>query len=169
MSGVQVTELELPSEFEESHEVHATIYDKSLSYYFAEENLQSGRVSPIMNRMIEKGKEISVEAYNEALRKQARLICIMDDIMSQYDACICLSTAGEAPKRNVMENRDQSLMWTLTHLPALNVPVFISPDKLPFGLQVVARKYNDYLMLDFVEFLKSIDMIPKQPFPEITL
>lgn len=169
VSGVQVSELALPPEFERSHEIHATIYDKSLSYYFAEEHIQSGRISSVMNEMIVKGREITIEAYYQALQSQESLIRTMDGIMSEYDVCISLSTAGEAPLRNVMEKTDPSLMWTLTHLPALNIPAFVSPNELPFGLQVVARKYNDYLMLDFVEFLRSIDMIPIRPFPLISL
>jgi len=167
VSGVRVSELELPSEFYRSHEIHEIIYGKSLAYYFSEEQRQSGRISPIMNEMILKGNKITAEDYYLALQIQDALIDKIDRVMSEYDACICLSTSGVAPLRNVMEKRDPSLIWTLTHLPALNVPAFISPDGLPFGLQVVSRKYNDYLMLDFVEFLRTINLIPKGPFPEV--
>lgn len=169
LSGVHVSELKLPTEFDEAHETHATIYDKSLSYYFAEEQIQKESISLIMNEMILKGNKISIESYYQALEKQEVLIRTMDNIMSKYDACICLSTAGEAPLRNVIEPADPSLMWTLTHLPAINIPAFISPNKLPFGLQIIARKYNDYLMLDFIDFLRAVEIIPKQPFPELSI
>lgn len=165
LDGVQVSELVLPFEFEKSHEVHATIYEKSLSYYFAEEQLQEDSISSIMNEMIKKGNRITSDSYFQALQTQEALIRAMDAIMTDYDACICLSTAGAAPLRNVLELDDPSLMWTLTHLPALNIPVFVSPTNLPFGVQVVARKYNDYLLLDFIEFLISSGLAPKQPFP----
>lgn len=165
VSGVKVTELTLPSEFENAHEIHAAIYDKSLSYYFAEEQRQSERISPVMNEMIERGNNISADVYYQSIQLQEKLIKNMDKIMSEYDACICLSTAGEAPKRNVMEAPDPSLMWTLMHLPALNIPVFRSASGLPFGLQLFARKYNDYLMLNFLEHLISKEIIPMQPNP----
>ncbi len=87
----------------------------------------------------------------------------MDNITSKFDAVICLSTAGEAPLRNVVENRDPSLIWTLNHLPSLNVPLFRSPNNLPFGLQIFSRKYNDYLLLEFVEFLVGIEKAPRHP------
>ena len=172
VSGVKVTELTLPPEFENAHEVHAAIYDKSLSYYFAEEQRQSERISPIMNDMIERGNNISVDTYYQSIQLQEQYIKIMDGIMSEYDACICLSTAGEAPKRDVLEAPDPSLMWTLMHLPAVNIPVFQSESGLPFGLQLFARKYNDYLMLDFLEYLVSKEIIPTRPNPlsfDITL
>lgn len=165
VGGVKVTELTLPAEFEKTHEIHAAIYDKSLSYYFAEEHRQSERISPVMSEMIERGNKISVDTYYQSLQLQEHFIANMDNIMAGYDACICLSTAGEAPKRNVMEAPDPSLMWTLMHLPALNAPIFDSPSGLPFGLQIFSRKYNDYLLLNLVEYLVSIGIFPQQQFP----
>ena len=160
-----VSELTLPSDFDIAHEVHSTIYDKSLSYYFAEEYRQSDRISPVMHEMIERGKSIPVDMFHHSLQAQERLIQGIDALMTDYDACICLSTAGEAPMRNVMEEPDSSLIWTLTHLPAVNIPLFKSPSGLPFGLQLIARKYNDYLLLSFIEALLLAELIPKHPYP----
>ncbi len=165
VAGVKVTELTLPSDFENTHEIHTAIYDKSLSYYFAEERRQSERISPVMSEMIERGNNISSDTYYQSLQLQEHLINKMDEVMSEYDACICLSTAGEAPKRNVMESQDPSLMWTLMHLPAVNIPVFQSPSGLPFGLQLFARKYNDNLMLGFLDFMLSMGIIPNKQYP----
>ena len=165
IEGVQVTEIVLPNEFERTHEIHAAIYDKSLSYYFSEEHRQSERISSVMSEMIERGNKISLDTYHQSLQLQENLIANMDNIMARYDACVCLSTAGEAPKRNVMETPDPSLMWTLMHLPAINVPIFDSPSRLPFGLQIFSRKYNDYLLLNLVEYLVSIGIFPSRQFP----
>ena len=165
IDGVKVSELVLPIDFERAHEVHGAIYNKSLSYYFSEEHRQSEQLSPVMSEMIERGNEISVDTYYQSLQLQENFISSMDDIISGYDACICLSTAGEAPKRNVMEALDPSLMWTLMHLPAINAPAFTSPSGLPFGLQFFSRKYNDYLLLSFVDYLVSINIIPRRPCP----
>lgn len=165
LNGVEVTELTLQPEFEKTHQIHEAIYDKSLSYYFKEEQRQSERISPIMNEMIERGNRISVEAYYQSLQLQEQFIKNMDAIMSDYDVCICLSTAGEAPQRSFMEAPDPSLMWTLMHLPTINVPAFSSPSGLPFGLQVFSRKYNDYLLLNFIDNMIEIDIFPKRPNP----
>ncbi len=165
IAGVKVIDLTLPADFERTHEIHSAIYDKSLSYYFAEEHRQSERISSVMSEMIERGNKISVDTYYQSLQLQEDFIANMDDIMSGYDACICLSTAGEAPKRNVMEAPDPSLMWTLMHLPAINLPVFQSPSGLPFGMQIFSRKYNDYLLLSFIEYLFSSGTITHCPFP----
>jgi Asp-tRNA(Asn)/Glu-tRNA(Gln) amidotransferase A subunit family amidase len=89
--------------------------------------------------------------------------------MKSYDALICLSTAGHAPLRNVREKPDSALIWTLAHLPVISAPTFISPEGLPFGLQLVARRYNDPLLFKFATFLRSQNMIPERSNPTFVL
>ena len=162
---VDLVEVVLPTEMEQTHEVHSTIYDKSLCYYFKEEYQSQDKISLTMREMIARGERISVEKYHAALETQNRLITEMDDFLIDFDAVICLATAGGAPLRNVHENPDPALMWTLTHLPAISAPVFTSPGGEPFGLQIVSRKYNDHLLTSFIDYLVKIELIPKNPNP----
>ncbi len=158
---VEVVEAILPKVMEKTHVTHETIYNKSLSYYFQHEYEKSNYVSPIMNELIEAGKKISIEEYGSAIALQTELIQKMDSFFKDFDVLISLSTAGEAPLREVTELRDPALMWTLTHLPVVNVPNFVSPNGMPFGMQVVARKYNDYLLFGFLDYLESLKIIPR--------
>ncbi len=160
--GFEVSTAELPASMEQSHETHATIYDKSLSYYFQHEYSNGEQISPIMKSLIEQGKGIDRTAFVAALERQGSMIHDMDVFFAGYDALICLSTSGEAPSRDVPELPDPALMWTLTHLPVVSAPVFKSPAGLPFGLQIVARKYNDYLLFDLVDELCARDLAPKK-------
>lgn len=159
--NIEITEIELPTEMEQSHLVHETIYNKTLSYYFKNEYANAELVSPIMKELIEEGLKTSVEEYHKSLETQNHLCKIMDDVLSEYDAIISLSTAGEAPDRNVLENRDPALIWTLNHLPVVSVPMFKSPNGLPFGFQLVSRKYNDYLLFNLLDFLSNERLIPE--------
>lgn len=155
-----VREVVLPEVLTQTHEVHATIYDKALSYYFKQEFESAESMSPVMRELIEHGGKISVDAYRAALVSQTQMIEAMDVYFNDFDILLSLSTAGEAPLREVVELPDPSLMWTLTHLPTVNVPQFTSPDGLPFGFQVVARKYNDLLLITFIEELVRTGIIP---------
>lgn len=159
-AGMNVTEADLPNGLMRAHEVHATIYNKSLSYYFEKEHTKAEFVSPVMNELIADGKSIHNEAFAEALARQIDCIYAMDDFFSDVDIILSLSTAGEAPLRDVTELPDPALMWTLAHLPVVSAPVFTSPDGLPFGLQIVARKYNDYLLLAFLEDMRVRSLVP---------
>jgi Asp-tRNA(Asn)/Glu-tRNA(Gln) amidotransferase A subunit family amidase len=160
MPGVEVNDAVLPSGIEHAHAIHETIYEKALSYYFRDEHRQAEFVSPIMNELIEAGKAIALADYMSAVDEQMQLIYATDEMFGKYDVLISLSTAGEAPLRDVPELPDPSLMWTLCHLPVVSVPQFTSPNGLPFGLQVAARKYNDYLLFSFIDYLRSNDVIP---------
>ena len=159
-SDIELSEVSLPDEMKSTHEIHATIYDKTLSYYFKEEFKRAELVSPIMNALIRHGNEITVPQYQQALKAQEKLAHIMDDFLQKFDVMISLSTAGEAPLRKDMERPDPSLMWTMTYLPVISAPVFTSPKSLPFGVQLVSRRYNDLLLFRFAVYLHSMHYIP---------
>ena len=166
--NVTIADAKLPASMQNTHEVHQTIYDKSLAYYFKGEYKQSDFVSPIMNEIIARGNATSVEAFRKAIDMQNRIIRDMDAYFKDFDVLISLSTAGEAPPREVTELPDPALMWTLTHLPVVSVPQFKSPGGLPFGMQVVARKYNDYLLFAFLDELRGRGLIPTKAGYAIT-
>lgn len=161
-TGIEISDIALPVGMERAHSIHETIYNKALSYYFKDEHKKSSFVSPIMNELIAAGNIIDIESYQQAIADQRSLIYAMDEYMQEVDVLISLSTAGEAPYRDVTELPDPALMWTLAHLPVVSVPQFRSPKGLPFGFQVVARKYNDYLLLEFLDYLRSQKIIPEK-------
>jgi len=169
LNDIEVNDVELPSEINSSHEVHQTVYDKTLSYYFQDEFKKPELVSPIMNDIITRGNKITVQDYHNALREQENITHSMDEFFDNYDIIISLSAAGEAPLREEVERPDPSLIWTLAHLPVISAPVFISPNKFPFGIQFAARKYNDRLLLRFTDYLRALGMIPEgvNPIPDI--
>lgn len=164
-ANIEITELEMPEEMNRTHEIHATVYNKALSYYFKDEYKKSELVSMIMNQLIEEGQAITVEKYHSALKYQTNLCHIMDNLLSNYDAIISLSTAGEAPPREEVEKPDPALMWTMTHLPVVSAPVFVSPSGLPFGIQFAARRYNDLLLFKLLDYLRQNNYIPEGANP----
>lgn len=158
---IEITEAELPDEIKNSHEVHQKIYDKTLSYYFQEEFKKPEHVSAVMNEIIQRGNSISVVEYHEALKEQEELVHAMEKFFEGYDVLLSLSTAGDAPLREDVEKPDPSLIWTLTQLPVVCAPAFVSPGGLPFGVQVAARKYNDLLLFRFTDHLRNNNFIPE--------
>ncbi len=145
-----VVDAVLPEDMAECHPLHATIYNRALAYYFKQEFQRAELVSPVMNALIAAGNKVSVPGYTMALARQIELARLMDRFTQNFDVLVTLSTAGEAPLRDVEERPDSALMWTLAQLPSISAPVFKGPRKLPFGLQIVARRYNDPLLLKFV-------------------
>lgn len=160
LPGFEVIEVNEPKEIEAAHRVHETIYDKSLSYYFSGEAQQAGSISPLMEQLIERGRLISSERYRQALRQQELMASAMDDFFSDYDAAISLATAGSAPLRDQAETDDPALIWTMTYLPSICAPAFKCPEGLPFGVQILGRRYNDYKLLRLLDALCCQNILP---------
>lgn len=124
-------------------------------------------MSDVMKELIEEGLKISPKDYINAINEQNYFINSMDEIMKKYDVLITLSTAGVAPPREIKETIDSSLVWNTLHLPTVAVPNF-QYNNLPFGFQVCSRKYNDYLLLNFLDYIKEKKMIPEKMNPIIS-
>lgn len=133
------------------HGHHATIYDKALSYYFSKESGQHGKISTVMRELIDRGNKISLEEYRRSLQEQVRLRRLVTERLAGFDAVLTLSTAGEAPLLGVSETPDTCLIWTFLGFPALSIPLFTGPNGLPFGLQVVAKRYDDHFLLQIAK------------------
>ncbi len=169
-AGIEVTEADLPAGIERVHEVHATVYDRALAYYFQEEFKNASLVSPIMNDLIRHGNAIAREEYWQAMTDQLAMARSMDAFFTDngYDILVSLSTAGHAPLRDEPEPRDPALIWTTTHLPVISAPALVSPAGLPFGVQLASRRYNDPLLLRFANALAADGLLPKGANPLFT-
>lgn len=160
-----ITEVELPTALQDAHQIHGTIYDRTLHYYFQEEYKRAELVSPIMNQILARGKDVSTADFLAALRTQEQMAATMDKLLTEYDAIISLSTSGEAPLRDEDELPDPALIWTLNHLAVVSAPAFLSPAKLPFGMQLVARRYNDLQLFRLIDDLCAHGYLPANQFP----
>jgi Asp-tRNA(Asn)/Glu-tRNA(Gln) amidotransferase A subunit family amidase len=155
-----IEEVTLPSFCATIHATHQSIYDKSLSYYFKEEYAKHELMSPIFYEIIQAGLCVSKEAYQTALEKQSRETVEFDLWMQQYDLLITLATADEAPVGlTTPDIPDANLIWTYLGLPMATVPVLHGQNDLPIGVSVISRKYNDKLLLDFLDYLKTLDIL----------
>jgi len=134
------------------HENHENIYCKSLAYYFKSLGKRKKKFSKIMESMIKKGNLISKNKYIESCNIQEKLTNKFENIMNNYDFLITPSTASVAPKIGENEKMDTSLIWTFFGAPAISLPIFYDEKtKLPFGIQIISSRYNDFFLLNFCE------------------
>lgn len=132
------------------HQLHDIIYTKSLAYYFEKEFRETKKMSEIMASMIARGKEIETAQYIDALQKQIKLAAQFNRVFDKCDFLVTPSTATTAPFMGKSEKDDTGLIWTFFGYPTVSLPIFKSDaDGLPFGLQIVAKRYHDFPLLDF--------------------
>lgn len=142
----------------EIHKSHQTIYDKSLSYYFLEESKVHEKISDVMTDIISRGKEYSEENYIQELKNQICFTEQFNEILNKYniDYIVTPSTASCAPLIGDREKDDTSLIWTYFGMPSVSLPLFKHDNLgLPYGLEVVAPRYNDFRLLKFANNIYS--------------
>ena len=160
-SDVEVSFPDFSDNFKTAHKEQEVIYHKALSYYFKKEFENKTLMSDVMYQIINDGNNITKEVYQLAIQKQILLSEEVDEMFNNYDVIITLSTAGHAPKFGVaIDPADTSLIWTMCGLPVINIPQF-NHNGLPFGLQVVARKYSDYKLINFINEMTTNGVFPR--------
>lgn len=150
-----------------AYDTHRLLYHKSLAYYFQREMQHPELVSDIFRQQVEEGLRTGVLEYRQALARQGEIAQTLERFFEDYDFLITASSAGPAPLDEKNAPLDTCLIWTLCGVPVINIPAFVSPKGLPFGLQVIARKYHDYRLLDFVEKLVTLGFAPNGPNPRL--
>lgn len=141
----------------EIHTLHEHIYSKSLSYYFKNEIQHYNSVSDVMRDMIGRGEKIKTEEYIEAIQVQPILRNKFDAAFQNFDFIITPSTASVAPELNEKEKKDSCLIWSFLGYPAISLPMFMDSNlNLPFGLQIVAKKFDDFCLLDYAEVVYDL-------------
>ena len=157
---LELVEFVLPSAFDEAHTVHSTIYNRSVAYYFKEDReLHSELMSKSIAEMMELGTRISTEEFFRALERQDELAALLEHELKSrnVDILLGLSAAGEAPiGRETRDEEDHSLIWTMCGNPAVSIPALSGENKMPIGVQLVARKYGDYPLLEFAQELSNL-------------
>lgn len=159
--GCAVSPFRLPASFGHAHALHATIYHKALAYYFEiEYRAKKELFSDTLRLLIEDGMRISSEDYHDACRAQHALARELDAALADFDVVVGLATADEAPVGLANNGpEDHCLIWTMCGAPAITLPLLRGDHGLPVGVQISARKYSDYALLDFAEYLWNLAAI----------
>lgn len=145
-----VEETTNPPQMESIHDLHSVIYDKTLSYYFKEEFKQNSLISPVFYEIIERGNKISLAAYQDAIATQANIMHSFDEYYDKYDILLTVSTADEAPiGLTTPDIPDSNLIWTFLGMPTVSIPALKGKNALPVGVLAVAKKYEDYKLIEF--------------------
>ena len=109
-----------------------------------------------MRDIIDAGSRIDAERYERALREAGTCRGVFPAAMQGCNVLLTPSTPGEAPAG--LESTGSPVMnrlWTLLHVPAVNVPAFRGPAGLPVGLQVVGQFGDDAGTLAAAEWIQA--------------
>jgi aspartyl-tRNA(Asn)/glutamyl-tRNA(Gln) amidotransferase subunit A len=132
-------------------------------------------------RMLEKGQEITAVHYINALHKSRQEIKdAFLKAMSEYDALLVPTTIIPAPFLDQKEVNIEgkaievylslsklTTVFDITGLPALNIPAGLVDSKLPVGVQLVGRPFDEASMLKIAYTYEQQYKLPEQLLPPI--
>lgn len=145
VNGAMVTEVTLPGPFENLLEAQKVI----MAYEAAQElghelHHHAGPLSPTLLELLEFGRQCTCSDYISAQELAGDCRNSLASIMSDYDALLTPSAPGEAP-HGLQATGDPvfTRIWTLLHVPTINIPGYVGPNGLPVGVQLVGKMFGD--------------------------
>ena len=126
-----------------------------IHYYEMSRNLVEIRedhndtLSSQVAKLLAYGATISDDAYQEAIERRNRAMSYFASVFDDFDAIITPSAPGEAPLFSAGNTGNPvfSTVWTLCGLPCLTMPVLISENCMPIGVQLVGGLEEDDKLL----------------------
>lgn len=144
-AGADVVEIELPAAFSGLTDAHKVIMQSEMRSAFLPEaraigdGLYPELVSILANEAGQSRADL-LAAHDLAASCRAAF----DEIASPYDAVLTPSTAGVAPAGP--ENTGAATfnrIWTLLHMPCVNVPGLTDAGGLPVGVTLTGPRFRD--------------------------
>ncbi|MEO7728987.1 MAG: amidase family protein, partial [Burkholderiales bacterium] len=145
-AGIDVSDLELPDDFERLMEAHLAIssFEFSRNFTYEIEHHWDKISTTLRENRLKSGLECTFERYSEARAFAAQCRRKYAAAVADYDVLLTASATGEAPVGlNKTGNANNCLIWTSLHVPCLTMPVFKGPHGLPVGAQIIGKADND--------------------------
>ncbi|MGA2783406.1 MAG: amidase [Candidatus Bathyarchaeia archaeon] len=147
--GATVKEVELPEPFSRLAKAQVTVMNFEMARSFAYEySVRRDQLSEKLKKVIALGQSISAADYDEAVSLAAECRCLLSRVFSGVDVLLTPSAVGEAPE-SLASTGDPifNQVWTLLHVPCINIPIYTGPRGLPVGLQMIAPVGADARLL----------------------
>lgn len=154
-AGADVEEIELPGGFARLGEMSRLIMAAEGRSAFAALHRRYGEALHADFRAYVE-KPFDTAAVLEALDFSASCRPAFDAIAAGFHFVLAPSAADEAPR---LPNKGDSIfqrMWTLLHVPCINVPGFTGGAGLPIGLTALSARYRDAQLLASVRLLDRL-------------
>ena len=157
-AGAEVSDLELPPAFAGLLAAQATIMlGEGRAAFLDLARREPYRVHDDFRARAENRSGITRAQMLAAYDLAASLRPEFDRIAAGFDAVITPSAPGEAPlfeegPGNAVFNR----MWTLLHVPCVNVPAIRGPGGLPVGVTLTAPRFTDRQLLATAQAVGTI-------------
>lgn len=157
-NGCEVTEAELPAEFDELLDTQMAITEYEVARSLeAEYRTHREQISPVLTSLIERGLTISEKELKSALAIGQSCRDAIKPLWESVDAVLTPAVPGQAP-RGLDSTGDPTFAraWSLIGGPAISIPGMTGDDSLPIGTQLLAAPGEDAALLAVSARLEEI-------------
>jgi Asp-tRNA(Asn)/Glu-tRNA(Gln) amidotransferase A subunit family amidase len=154
-AGATLREIVLPRDFATITQAQIDIMNYESYAALACERLQHhDGLSEKLKQLLKNAQQCDAQRYDAAQVLVASCRGQMEDVFSGVDVLLAPSAPGEAPA-GLAATGDPIFcrMWTVLHVPAINLPCAVGPHGLPVGVQVIGRRGDDARALAAAEWM----------------
>ncbi len=155
--GANIQDITLPGHFAALEAAHATIMDVALSQNLRTEyDTHLDQISDRLRERIERGIATDTNTFLKALALAAKCRTEINILLAEWDCILTPSAPGVAPEGfSITGVPTFNMIWTLLHLPCVNIPGLTGPKDLPVGVQLVSRYATDMVLLAVGKWLHN--------------
>jgi len=147
--GAEIINADQPKSFRHVPDVHRVIMSVETAAAHEDLFMKKGDLyGDYIRGFIASGLLVPATVYLRAQRLRTQIIEDITRVIRGYDCVICPSTMDTAPKGLEWTGSPAfNAPWSLTGLPSITVPMGLSDEKLPLGLQIVGLPYSEWELL----------------------
>lgn len=144
-AGATVAPLTLPPRFADIDLIHRIIMRaEGRTAFLPEYRADHDLLNDHFRALVENTDGHDDGDLRDALDRAAALRVEFDALAGGHDAVLTYSVPGEAPVGlGNNGSADFNSLWTLLHVPCVNVPAFTGPNGMPVGLTVTGPRFAD--------------------------
>ncbi|MFY0611103.1 MAG: amidase [Hyphomicrobiaceae bacterium] len=154
--GDQCRHEEPASPFDQVVDFHSTIIAvEDLAYYgrFLEE--QPSLLSDNIKKRLVAAQQIRGDTYVKALLARETIYAVVEKLLNDYDAILCLASAGPAPRGfETTGNAIFNGLWTYLGVPCVSLPRLTVRD-MPMGVQLVGMRGDEGRLIRTARWLDN--------------
>ncbi len=144
---IAVQDRRVGSAFARSIDVVKGLLDAHMAERFGGDEARLELLCPPLQELIARGQAITAAQFIELNRTADDAASAVDELFEDADVLVTLASPGQATVHGTPGLGVLTMPWSLCGLPALSLPLLRGRDNLPIGLQLVAPRGRDRLLL----------------------
>jgi Asp-tRNA(Asn)/Glu-tRNA(Gln) amidotransferase A subunit family amidase len=109
---------------------------------------------PPLRESIVRGHDMTASQFIQLNCAADDAALAVDELFEDADVLVTLAAPGQAPAHGAPGSGAMTMPWSLCGLPTLSLPLLRGRDGLPIGLQLIAQRGNDRLLMSCAAFLR---------------